>query len=81
MTAIGDGRVASDDNQRGSIRRVTFFVRTSSRRFYLLHSKDGWRVDLAKTYAENARPEELAQISADHKHWQEFGEVFRSSNT
>jgi hypothetical protein len=78
VTCISDGKVTADD-QKGYIEPAqhgffTHFVNV----VYVMHQKEGWKVDLAQTYAPDTPADQYARISNDYQQWQQFGEVFQA---
>ncbi|HET6249709.1 MAG TPA: hypothetical protein VFE47_18615 [Tepidisphaeraceae bacterium] len=76
VTSITDGTVDADDKTaRITPARNGFFTHFANT-IVLQHTKDGWKVDVANTYAEKGTPQDFAQITADCSQWKAWGDVF-----
>ena len=45
---------------------------------YLKHDKQGWKIDLLKTYADKVPPDKLQEVSESYRQYRAIGEVFQS---
>jgi hypothetical protein len=78
VTSISEGQVSSD----GEIAWVDpankgFFSRSVTS-VYLKHFKQGWKVDLARTYAEKIPPSQYSKITEEYRQWKQVGDIFLS---
>jgi hypothetical protein len=79
VPAISDGAVSADDQKaRIDPAHEGFFTRFVNP-VYLKHVKEGWKVDLAQTYAASTPADEYPSISADYQQWRQFGEMFQAA--
>ena len=80
LALISDGYVSEDgDRARVDPAKGKSFTAKSQSSIYLLHQKDGWRVDLLQTYAPGSIDAgKTGDVSASFHEYQRIGDIFRA---
>lgn len=71
-----DGEIAKIDPDP---KKKTTFTAKFQPSVYLLHKKNGWRVNLASTYAHDVAPEKMPEVSASYELYRRLANCIRAN--
>lgn len=79
VRVIEEGSVVSEGNAARVDPMRKGFTAHFQPSIWLLHEKEGWKVDLRKTYAPDVPAEKLPEVTASFRRYREAGDAFQQT--